>query len=150
MGFPGGASGKDGKRLLPARRHKRGRFYPWAGTIPWRRAGNSLQYSCLGNLTDRETRWAIVHGVAKSQTQLKWLSTPYDLVLRANPQHSAVCYPFWCYIRQWYLAHKNKDFWLVLKIIKRLGNVKPVILCGIGWRICVNILFSGRFYSPVS
>ena len=32
--------------------------------------GNPLQYSCLGNLTDREAWWAIVHRVAKSQTQL--------------------------------------------------------------------------------
>ena len=32
--------------------------------------GNSLQYSCLGNLMGREARWATAHGVAKSQTQL--------------------------------------------------------------------------------
>ena len=29
-----------------------------------------LQYSCLENPMDREDWWAIVHGVAKSQTQL--------------------------------------------------------------------------------
>ena len=34
--------------------------------------GNSLQYSCLENSTDRGTLWAIVHGVTKSQT---WLNT---------------------------------------------------------------------------
>ena len=27
-----------------------------------------LQYSCLENAMDRGTQWAIVHGVAKSQT----------------------------------------------------------------------------------
>ena len=32
--------------------------------------GNPLQYSCLENSMDRGTRWATVHGVAKSQTQL--------------------------------------------------------------------------------
>ena len=32
--------------------------------------GNPLQYSCLGNPMDREAWWAIIHGVAKSQTQL--------------------------------------------------------------------------------
>ena len=32
--------------------------------------GNPLQCSCLGNLTDRGAWWAIVHGVAKSQTRL--------------------------------------------------------------------------------
>ena len=33
--------------------------------------GNSLLYSCLENLMDRGVWWAIVHGVAKSWTQLK-------------------------------------------------------------------------------
>ena len=32
--------------------------------------GNPLQYSCLENPMDRGAWWAIVHGVAKSQTQL--------------------------------------------------------------------------------
>ena len=35
--------------------------------------GNPLQYSCLENPTDREAWQATVHGVAKSQTQLKQL-----------------------------------------------------------------------------
>ena len=37
--------------------------------------GNPLQYSCLENPMDRGAWWAIVHGVAKSRTQLKRLST---------------------------------------------------------------------------
>ena len=32
--------------------------------------GNPLQYSCLENPTDRGAWWAILHGVAKSWTQL--------------------------------------------------------------------------------
>ena len=32
--------------------------------------GNPLQYSWLGNPMDRGARWAIAHGVAKSQTKL--------------------------------------------------------------------------------
>ena len=32
--------------------------------------GNSRPYSCLGNIMDRGAYWAIVHGVAKSQTGL--------------------------------------------------------------------------------
>jgi len=36
---------------------------------PWRRNGNPLQYSCLGNPMDHEAWWAIAHGVAKSWTQ---------------------------------------------------------------------------------
>ena len=32
--------------------------------------GNPLQYSCLGNPTDRKAWQATVHGVAKSRTRL--------------------------------------------------------------------------------
>ena len=37
--------------------------------------GNLLQYSCLENPRDRGAWWATVHGVARSQTQLKRLSS---------------------------------------------------------------------------
>ena len=37
--------------------------------------GNSLQYSCLENPRDRGAWQSIVHGIAKSWTRLKWLST---------------------------------------------------------------------------
>ena len=43
---------------------------PWVGKISGEGNGNPLQYSCLGNPTDRGARQAIVHGVAKSQTRL--------------------------------------------------------------------------------
>jgi len=36
LGFPGGVSGK--KPASQCRRHKRLRFDPWVGKIPWRRA----------------------------------------------------------------------------------------------------------------
>ena len=36
---------------------------------------NPLQHCCLENLMDRGTCWATVHGVTKSWTRLKWLST---------------------------------------------------------------------------
>jgi len=51
------------------------------GSIPgWGRSpeggnGNPLQYSFLENPMDRGAWWTTVHGVAKSQTQLKGLST---------------------------------------------------------------------------
>ena len=35
-GYPGGASGKES--TCQCRRHKRHRFDPWLGKIPWRRA----------------------------------------------------------------------------------------------------------------
>ena len=37
----------------PCRRYKRCEFHPWIGKIPWRRAWNPLQSSCLENPTDR-------------------------------------------------------------------------------------------------
>ena len=44
---------------------------PGSGRSPGGGHGNPLQYSCLENPMDRGTWWATVHGVAKSQTQLK-------------------------------------------------------------------------------
>ena len=48
---------------------------PGSGISPGGGHGNPLQYSCLGNTIDRGAWWATVHRVAKSQTQLKQLST---------------------------------------------------------------------------
>ena len=48
---------------------------PGLGKSPGGEHGNPLQYSCLENPMDRGTWWATVHGVAKSQTRLKQLST---------------------------------------------------------------------------
>ena len=41
---------------------------PGLGRSPGDRNGNPLQYSCLGNLMDRETWRAAVHGVQKGRT----------------------------------------------------------------------------------
>ena len=70
--FPIGSSGKE--PACQGRRHKRHKFDPWVGKIPWRKHGNPLQYSCLENPTERGAWWATVHGVAKSQTRLKRFS----------------------------------------------------------------------------
>ena len=71
IGFLRGASGKE--QTFQCRRHKR--QIPGSGRSPGGGHGNPLLYSCLGNPMDRETWWATVHGVAKSQTQLKRLNT---------------------------------------------------------------------------
>ena len=54
--------------------HRRHRFNPCVGKVPWS-SGNPLQFCCLENSMDRGGWWAIVHRVAKSWTQLKWLNT---------------------------------------------------------------------------
>ena len=43
---------------------------PGSGRSPGEGNGNPLEYSCLENPMDRETWWATVYGVTKSQTQL--------------------------------------------------------------------------------
>ena len=43
---------------------------PGLGRAPGEGNGNPLQYSCLENPMDGGAWWAIVHGVAKSRTQL--------------------------------------------------------------------------------
>ena len=48
---------------------------PGSKKSPGEGNGNPLQYSCLGNPIDRGGWQATVHGVAKSQTRLKQLTT---------------------------------------------------------------------------
>ena len=48
---------------------------PGSGSSPGEENGNPLQYSCLENSMDRAAWLATVHGVAKSWTRLKRLST---------------------------------------------------------------------------
>ena len=45
-----------------------------SGRSPGGGNGNPFQYSCLENSVDRGAWWTTVHGVAKSQTQLKLLA----------------------------------------------------------------------------
>ena len=43
---------------------------PGLGRFPGGNHGNLFQYSCLENPMNRGARWATVHGLTKSQTQL--------------------------------------------------------------------------------
>ena len=63
-GFTGGTSGKE--PTCQCGRHERQGFHPWVGKIPWMRAWQPTQYSCLENPMDRGARWATVHRVAQS------------------------------------------------------------------------------------
>ena len=64
-GFPGGSEVK-----MPACNERDLDSIPGSGRSPGEGNGNPLQYSCLENPMDRGAWWAIVHGVAKSRTQL--------------------------------------------------------------------------------
>ena len=71
MGFPGGASGKE--QACQCRRHKRRRFNPWVGKIPWRRARQPTPV--LLPTESHGGAWcAKIHKVKKSWARLKWLS----------------------------------------------------------------------------
>ena len=61
-------------KKLPANAGDTGSI-PGSGRSPGEGNGNPLQYSCLENPIDRGARWATFHGVTKSRTRLKWLST---------------------------------------------------------------------------
>ena len=75
MGFPGGISGKE----LPANAGDVSDVVLMSGLgrSPGGEHGNPLQYSFLENSVDRGACWATVHGIAKSWTQLKQLSTQH-------------------------------------------------------------------------
>ena len=64
----------DSEPACQCRRPKRQGFNPWIRKIPRRGHRNTLQHSCLENPLDRGSCWATVQWVAKSWTQLKWLS----------------------------------------------------------------------------
>ena len=55
---------------------------PGSGKTPREGNGNSLQYSCLENPTDRGAWQATVHGVAKSQTDS--LHTALKMSIRSS------------------------------------------------------------------
>ena len=68
MSFPGGSVVKN----LTASAGDTGDMgsIPGSGRSPGIGNGHPLQYSCLGNPTDRGAWWASVNGVAKSWTRL--------------------------------------------------------------------------------
>ena len=71
-GFPGGPSDKES--ICRCRRQNRRGFDPWVGKIPWKRAWQPTPVFLPGDFHDRGAWQATVHGVAQSQTRLKWLS----------------------------------------------------------------------------
>ena len=58
--------------------------------------GNSLQYYCLENPTDRGAWQAAVHGVAKSQAWLQWFSTHAHSRWQSQLFQSTSTLLLWC------------------------------------------------------
>ena len=63
QGFPGSSDGKESPCNVGDLS-----LIPGMGRSPGEGNGNPLQYSCLEKSADRGAWWAIIHGVAKSQT----------------------------------------------------------------------------------
>jgi len=77
QGFPSGASGKEhGCQYRGLKREVV--LIPGLGRSVGGGHGNPLQYSCLKNPKDRGVWQAMVHKVAKSQTQLKQFCTQFS------------------------------------------------------------------------
>ena len=70
--FPGGTSGKE--PACQCRRHKRCKFNPWVGKIPWRRAWQPTPVFLPGKSHGQRSLVG-PHRVSKSRTRLKRLST---------------------------------------------------------------------------
>ena len=66
--FLGASRWLHGKWCRKWRRH---RLDPWVRKIPWRRKWEPTLVFLLENAMDRGAWWAVVHGVAKSQTWLR-------------------------------------------------------------------------------
>ena len=73
VGFPGGAGGKE--PICQCRRHKRLGFNPWVKKIPWKREWLPTPVFLPGESHGQRSLVGYSQRVAKSWTQLKWLST---------------------------------------------------------------------------
>ena len=49
--------------------------------------GNPLQYSCLENLMDRGTWWAIIYGITNSRTQLSIHTHESNTIIKQKKEH---------------------------------------------------------------
>ena len=103
---------------------------PGSGRSPGRGHGNPLQYSFWENAMDRGAWQATVHGVAKSCTWLKWLSTHPPIY--HTIQKSWILKSQWLDVNFWF--HYFLALWscfsylpsITLKVIHKLGITIPI------------------------
>ena len=75
VGFPGGASGKE--PAWQCRRHKRQRFNPWVGKIPWRRKRQPTPVFLPGKSHGQRNWWATVRWGSQNCTSCSLLALGY-------------------------------------------------------------------------
>ena len=77
---------------LPAKKEMQVQSLGQEDPSPGEGNGNPLQYSCLENPMDRGAWWAIVHGVAKSQTQLSMHEGPHIYTQTHSKENNTFIY----------------------------------------------------------
>ena len=103
-GCPDSTSGNE--PVCQCRRHKE----TGSGRSPGEENGNPFQYSCLDNPLDRGAWWATVHKVAKSWTQLNWLS-----------MHARICITTYCgkFFKRWEYQTTLYASWEICTQVKK-------------------------------
>ena len=84
MGFPGGASGKE--PACQCKRHKRLRFAPWVGKIPWKRAWQPSPVSLSGESHEQRSLagYSPWGDKESDMTEATYHSTPYRFLIQFN------------------------------------------------------------------
>ena len=90
---------------------------PPSGRSPGGGHRNPLEYSCLENPVDRGAWRATVHKVAKSQTQLKWLSTHACIYTHIHIHNTYVGDQKHNYISLKNFEHLLRILWLLLLLL---------------------------------
>ena len=97
-------------------------FDPWIGKIPWRKAWQPLQHSCLESHMDRGAWRAMVHRVTQSRTRLKQPGVhakPQLISSNTSVSSTLSLYPFLNHFLFW-LKHtgmkrrKRVYFWVLM------------------------------------
>ena len=68
---------------------------PGLGRFPWGKNGSPFQYSCLEHPMDRGVQQATVHGITKSQTQLR-MHRAYDSFIPSVLRNLHIVLPSGC------------------------------------------------------
>ena len=122
LDFPGGRQ----RICLLCRSHRRQRFNPWIGKIPWRKAWQPTPVFLPGESHGQKWWQATVHRVAKSRTWLKWLSMHTNAMLNFYKPYSSILRgstTIQLRIKS-YLSSHSDDIAFLFKCLWRYGN-KP-------------------------
>ena len=96
---------------------------PGSGRSPGEGYGNLLQYSCLENLMAQGAWRAIIHRVAKSWAQLKWMNTH-------TRTHMLLEISLWKIIKLWYdIVVRQMVF--TTRLVLNLGSTTLLVVCSL-------------------